>query len=448
MQTLADEAKTDAKFALLGVAAGIWIAVAVSPLLGSILIVLFLAQVILLWKLLKAGVLVMLLTYVIAVVFFGYVAATKGLTATRGIAIACVLFGIVTRWNTYGALLRGRANWNTPKGSSEDDVDIERRRPHGNNPGENNDEEEDDDDDGKPMTSIVLLRRTPKALDEKILLETVRDAWDEHRKLSEEEIFVASQGFINIIRSPQGMWMLHNHPRSYFDGNPVPQVPDLRLRKALEEHTAWLSVDLMQGFLGDLPTDVYYPYIFRLIRELADDDTLAILRPETGQINLWNEEVAKSLGSMDPLEDFATPTQAPVISVSDEDPRMKAAIDEARRTFDTFRQHWAARGAEDAFLVKVPIRDGKNSEIIWIEVTGLEPEYVHGTLANAPVNVEGHRLGDRVETPIADLYDWGIAKQGADGPLGLFTEKVVREVQKEAHEAMHKPGPDPDAKPA
>jgi uncharacterized protein YegJ (DUF2314 family) len=459
MQTIGDVMRRDAKYALIGVAAGIWLAVAQSPVWGGVVIAVFLTESILLWMRTKAGAWMSFFTLGLAAVWFAWLIYSKGFTAGRGICLGFMLFSLWGNWLNFGDLLLNRAtigdpddNDLRPLAKDSDNITGNPKLKRSKQDPANNDtsdaDEEDDDDDNKPLTSIVLLRRTPKALDEKILLDTVRDAWDEHRKLGEDEIFVASQGFINIVRSPQAMWMVHNHPRSYFDGNPVPQVPDLRLRKALEEHTAWLSVDLMQGFLGDLPTDVYYPYIFRLIRELADDDTLAILRPETGQINLWNEEVARSLGSMDPLEDFATPTQAPVISVSDEDPRMKAAIDEARRTFDTFREHWATRGPQDAYLVKAPIRDGKNSEIIWIEVTGLEPDYVHGTLANAPVNVEGHRLGDLIEVPIADLYDWGIAKQGADAPLGLFTEKVVREVQQEAHEAMHQQGPGPDAKPA
>ena len=439
MRTLADEAREDAKFALLGVALGIWVSFTSAQLFGPIIVVLFLAQAILLWKRQKAGIYVALFTLAIAAIFFGWAIFAKGFTIQRGIFIAVMLFSIYSRWNKFGDLLRGRATW-------DDSEDKDERRHFKEQADQANDEESGDD---KPMTSIVLLRRTPKPLDDKILLEIVRDAWDEPRKLGDEDIFVVGESPLFILKSPQGMWMVHNHPRPYFDDKSTAErMPELRLRKAIEDHTAWISVDLMSGFLGDLPTDVYYPYIFRLIRELADDDTLAILRPETGHINVWSDEVAKSLGSMDPLEEFSTPVHSPVISVSDEDPRMKEAIEEARRNFDTFRQHWATRGPEDSFLAKIPIRDGQNSEIIWIEVTGLEPEYIHGTLANEPVDVDGYHHGDRMEVPVGDLYDWAIAKQGADAPLGLFTEKVVRAVQREAREAMNKSDSDPDAAPA
>jgi uncharacterized protein YegJ (DUF2314 family) len=436
MRTLADTAKRDAKIALLGVTVGIWGVLNGVAWVGAPVVVLFLAQAILLWMRQKAGIYLTFLTSLLVTAWFGWQIYTKGFTMGRAALLGFMLFSFLAYWSSYRDILRGTASWDDP----EDD--DQRRRPKAKAEQTNGDEADGD----KPMTSIVLLRRTPKPLDSKILLEYVRDAWDAQRKLGNEELFVVGESPVYILKSPQGIWTVHNHSTSYFDDKDTAlKMPELRLRKAIEDHTAWLAVDLTSGFPGYLPADVYYPYIFRLIRELADDDTLAILRPETGHINIWSDEVAKSLGSMDPLEEFSTPVHSPVISVSDEDPRMKEAIEEARRTFNTFREHWATRGPEDSFLAKIPIRDEENSEIIWIEVTGLEPEFIHGTLANEPVNVEGHRLGDRMEVPVSDLYDWVIAKQGADGPLGLFTEKVVRAVQREARDAMGKADPDPNA---
>ena len=71
------------------------------------------------------------------------------------------------------------------------------------------------------------------------------------------------------------------------------------------------------------------PYIFRLIRELSNEDTLVIYRPETGEVNVWDEEVSRSLGSDDPLGSFNEPSNVPVVPVSEDDPRMLAAVAEA-----------------------------------------------------------------------------------------------------------------------
>jgi hypothetical protein len=413
MYTIGDVARRDAKYALLGVAAGIWWAVSQSPLWGGVVIALFLTQSVLLWKRTKTGVYLSFFTHLLIAACLGWLIYFKGFSLGRALIVGLMLFSIWGNWLNFGDILRNRATWDDPddnderplaKGKSKDRANLS--------------EGDDEASDDKPMTSIVLLRRKPKPLDNRILLEHLRDAWDDKRKLDEEELFVAGDGPLHIVKSPQGMWMVHNHARPYFDvENPAERMPELRLRKALEDHKAWLSVDLMHGFLRDLPLEVYYPYIFRLIRELADDDTLAILRPETGDINVWSDEVANSLGSIEPLEEFATPVHSPVISVSDQDLRMKDAVEEARRNFETFRRHWAGRGPQDSFLAKIPLREG-------------------GTLANEPVNVEGHHLGDRIETPVGDIYDWAIAKHGAGAPLGLFTERIVRAVQQEASKAM------------
>ena len=313
MRTIGDVAKRDAKYSLLGVAAGIWLAVSQSPLWGGVVIALFLTESVLLWKQTKAGVYLSFFTFLLTAAWFGWLIYSKGFSIGRALLVGFMFFSIWGNWLNFGDILRNRATWDDPDDNDERPFAKGKFKDRAN-PSDGDDETSDD----KPMTSIVLLRRKPKPLDNRILLEHLRDAWDDKRKLDEEELFVAGDGPIHIVKSPQGMWMVHNHARPYFDGeNPAERIPELRLRKALEDHTAWLSVDLMHGFLSDLPLEVYYPYIFRLIRELADDDTLAILRPETGEINVWSDEVAKKLGSIEPLEEFATPVHSPVISVSD-----------------------------------------------------------------------------------------------------------------------------------
>jgi uncharacterized protein YegJ (DUF2314 family) len=342
--------------------------------------------------------------------------ATKGFNWWRVALLVLSPLGIWAYWSSYGALLRGKADWDDAEDADERQEACEGKR-------------------DKPMISIVLLRRSPKFLDPTILLESVRDAWDENRSIADDDLFVAGEGPVFMLKSPQGMWMLHNHAAPYFDpGHPARQIPELRLRKIVEEHAAWLSVDLVHPFESDLPPDLHYPFIFRLIRELADDETLAIFRPETGEINVWTPEIAARLGSFDPLDDFAKPVHSPVIEVSDEDPRMQQAVAEALRRFPEFRKRWASRSPGDNFLVKasIPKEGREGSEVIWIEVTGLEPDFIHGTLANQPVDLAGLNSGDTVEVAVGNLYDWAIAGEGMEAPLGLFTERIVHAVQQES----------------
>jgi uncharacterized protein YegJ (DUF2314 family) len=416
MATISDTAKRDSLWAFFGAAACLWLLWKQPSVMALAGLVLFLAGAILLRMNHKAGPVIVLATTALLPCLLVWLIVTRGFTWSRCAFLVLSPLGIWAYWNSYGALLRGKADWNDPEDEDERETS-------------------DAEDEDKTMISIVLLRRSPKSLDPAILLESLRDAWDENRSLEEEELFVAGEGPVFMLKSPQGMWMLHNHARPYFDSeHPARRIPELRLRKIVEEHTAWLSVDLLHPFESDLTPDLYYPYIFRLIRELADEETLAIFRPETGEINVWTPEVAARLGSFDPLEDFARPVHSPVIEVSGEDPRMRQAVAEAQRRFPEFREHWATRSPEDKHLVKasIPKQGREGSEVIWIDVTGLEPDFIHGTLANQPVDLGDLNSGDAVEVPVENLYDWVILGEGMDEPLGLFTEKVVREVQQES----------------
>jgi uncharacterized protein YegJ (DUF2314 family) len=416
MATISETAKRDSLWAFFGAAACAWLTWKQPGPIAVAGLVLFLAEGILLRRRHKAGAALAVLIPVSLPILMIWLIATQGFSGWRVTFLLLSPLGIWANWSSYGDLLRGKAGWDDPEDADEREHDGGK-------------------DPDKPMISIVLLQRRPKFLDPAILLESIRDAWDEHRKLGEDDLFVAGEGPVIMVKSPQGMWMIHNHPAPYFDpDHPARKIPELRLRKIVEEHTAWLAVDLLHAFESELPADLHYPFIFRLIRELADDDTLAIFRPETGEINVWTAEVAARLGSYDPLEEFAKPVHSPVIEVSGDDPRMQAAVAEAQRRFPEFRERWAARAEGEGFLVKASIpKDGREgSEVIWIEVTGLEPDFIHGTLANQPVDLGDLNSGDAVEVPVGNLYDWAIAARDMDAPLGLFTEKVVRAVQQES----------------
>jgi uncharacterized protein YegJ (DUF2314 family) len=433
MDSIADVARRDAKWSAFGALACLFLFWRSDTPLALAAAGFLAAEAALLWHRKIAGPWLALAGPVLLAAGAAWLLADRGFSWGRLAMLLFMPLGFWAHWSSYGDLIRGKAGWD----EAEDEDDRLAARVRGGS----------GEDDDSPMTSIVLLRSKAKLLDSAILLECVREAWDPRRELGDDDLFVAGEGPVLMVKSPQGMWMVHNHSRPYFDDDyPVDRIPELRLRKAVADHAAWLSVDLMHGFEENLPREVYYPFIFRLIRELSDDDTLAIFRPESGEINVWSDEVAASLGSIDPLEGFATPVHSPVIQVSDEDPRMKAAVEEARRTFSVFRGHWDQRDSGDSFLAKVSLRRDGNSEVIWIEVDGLEPDFIHGTLANQPVNLTGLNSGDRIEVPVADLYDWAIALEGAEGPLGLFTDKIVLEVQREARAALEKrPGGEPQA---
>ena len=306
---------------------------------------------------------------------------------------------------------------------------------------------EDEAGEEKPMISLVLLLRQHRYLEGPILAQIVSSAWGgdyvvldpdetdcEHpdRKSDTEELirWVGGRSPFFMVNVPEGLFVVHNHDRPYFDEpeKVVEETNELRLRQAIEQNQAWLAVDLMHAFDATRPIASFYPQVARLVAELAGPDCLAVFQPEPGRINLWDASLEEKLRGSDPLSVFGEPTHVPVIQVDDDDPRMVAAVAEARRRWPEFVEAFN-RNEGEHFSVKAPITADGNTEFIWIEVAGLEPEYIHGRLGNDPVDLGSLKLGDPVEILLKDLNDWAFIRD--DKPVGMFTVKVLSELQKE-----------------
>lgn len=408
-KTFGDEAKLRVKLGLLFGLPGLAYGIYQGNWIISLIAVVFLVEAVLFHFRSKLGAYLSILLFVVISARLSWLIATDGVTTMRMVILVVCLVSIWGEWLNFGPVIRGAASWDDPSEPEEFELD--------------------DEEDLEPMISIVLLQRKPRSFDEPILTEILRDAWSNDFATEEGTGFVVGEDPVHMIQNADGFWILHNHPVPYGEREEMVEgITDLRMRSRILEHEAWLSVDLIRPLRQDLPPDCFYPYIFRLIRELADEDTLLIYRPETGQVNVWDEEVAKSLGTDDPLGNFNEPKNVPVIPVSADDPRMKAAVAEARSNFHRFRELWDKRQDGDTFNVKAPVSRNDHTEFIWIDVTGLEPDYIHGTLANDPVNLEGLVLGSPVEVRVDELNDWMADTQAMDEPQGLYTLKVVNEV--------------------
>ncbi|MFN7140514.1 MAG: DUF2314 domain-containing protein, partial [Limisphaerales bacterium] len=278
--------------------------------------------------------------------------------------------------------------------------------------------------------SLVLLLKDPRYLEASILANVVSSAWGEEYSAAgdgDTGRFVVGESPLFLIHGPQGVFAVNNFSAPYFNNMEklVEEVRELRLRKALEEHTAWLSVDLIRLTDESVPRESAYQAIGKLISELSGAGCLAILHPGSSAINVWDAELAEKLRGADVMEVFAESTGLPVVQVADDDPRMVAAVAQARSTWPEFVEAFKKRDGEN-FAIKAPITVNERTEFIWIEVDGLEPEYIHGTLANDPVDLGNLKLGSRVEVPLKELNDWGFIRHNE--PVGMFTVKVLQEI--------------------
>ena len=283
----------------------------------------------------------------------------------------------------------------------------------------------------QPLTSLVLLLNGPRPMTAADVAIVVTKAWggtygfqDEVGGGNNKENWVVGRSPVFLIKSPDAMFMFHNNPAPYSPESKTlaQSIPDLRLRKAVEDHRAWLAVDLMQPFDEKRPRDSFYPAIARLIAEAAGDDCLAVFHPASKRINAWDESLREVLRGPDPLKDFATPVNPPMVQVDDQDPDLAAGTAEARRRLPEFLEAWQRKDGQ-GFSIKAPVTAGGSTEHIWINVDEVRDDRIGGRLGNEPVNLGGMKIGDRVDVALSEVEDWVVIRGGA--PVGLFTARAV-----------------------
>ncbi|MEM7782305.1 MAG: DUF2314 domain-containing protein [Planctomycetota bacterium] len=295
---------------------------------------------------------------------------------------------------------------------------------------------EDEEELDGPVISIVALLKHPQRI-EPIYVETAaRKAWGADLGSGELEgpdgFVVGNEDLPTTMISYDGrMMMLNNFPDPYFADTEglVDEINDLRLKKLVREHSAWMSIEAVAVDSFDDIDEVkkWYRILGPMLSELVDDNCLLIMLPLTGEIYPNMEETLEMLKSDDLMEALTQDAPVPVIQIPDDDPRMIAAVEKARSTWPEFVRALENQNGNN-FSVKAPITVGDNTEFIWINVTAVENGIIYGELANEPVDLGNLQLGSRVRTKVDDLNDW--AYFDGDQSKGLFTLQVLADAQK------------------
>lgn len=288
----------------------------------------------------------------------------------------------------------------------------------------------------RPMVSLVLLLKEPQHLDATILAKVASKAWDAEVQTIDETgdddsgaSFVGGDSPHFICSHGGGFFAIHNFDQPYFEDveNIANAVTELRRQKAIREHTAWVSCDLIHwlepsGELGEA-----YRLIARLLCELLDDNCLAIIDPEAQQVFLNDPETESKLRSPDPRTALQESYYVPVIAVAPDDPRMLAAVAEARSRFDEFVTAFEKREESgNEFFVKSPFSEKDVTEFMWLKVEAIENGVIYGTLGNDPNDIPSLREGSRVTAKASELNDWIIQPSSGDF-IGGFTIHVLSE---------------------
>ena len=114
---------------------------------------------------------------------------------------------------------------------------------------------------------------------------------------------------------------------------------------------------------------------------------------------------------------------------SDEDPKMNAAIAEARKTLPQFLNYAFANGNKAASntSLKVAFPTKTNgAEIIWVEALQRKTaSSFQGQLANAPNWLPGKTRGSSVSFTTDQIRDWNVVDPSTGKLFGNYTTRVM-----------------------
>lgn len=286
------------------------------------------------------------------------------------------------------------------------------------------------------LISLVALLREPVTFDPAVLANVAGRVWNADLGDGDAEGadgFVVGVEIMNTIMHDGRMFLINTFPKPYVEDPEAAaeEIGDLRIRELFREHRAWFSCDAM-GVDGATPEEEvaeWYRRLGKLFAELLDDNCLLIFLPDTSRAYPINEETEEALRSNDPVAALQETLTLPIVEVSADDPRMQAAVAQARREWPRFVAAYEARDGEN-FSVKAPVSHSGNTEFIWISVTAIEGERVYGELGNDPGNLGPLKLGSKVSVLVADLNDWCYI-DARDNLNGGFTIEAVKKAARE-----------------
>jgi uncharacterized protein YegJ (DUF2314 family) len=295
------------------------------------------------------------------------------------------------------------------------------------------------EDQSEQPESIVLLLRQAKRLDVHLLSEVLQHVtgWpfrtidgdtpsDQKNRNEPAGSFWVAGGSPHFIIQANGVtYLVHNASSPYCDTaeEAAEEVQELRLRRAIRDHRAWLSMDVLHPEQANSET---YRIIVGVLARFSDSDCLAVYHPPSNRFTFSLRGKGAAQQAPDPVGAlFEMEDNVPVLPI-DDDPRLEAAEQEARRRSPEFEKAFRAKAGLH-FAVKTSLSGNGNREHLWVTVQDIEEGKIKGTVGNDPVDLGDWKFGSPVEVAISDIEDWLFVRKRFERkpvPVGGFTLPV------------------------
>ena len=237
------------------------------------------------------------------------------------------------------------------------------------------------------------------------------------------------------VKAGSRRYLIRSADRPFLSKEQSAEVEELRLRKLLNSHTAWIAVDpasseAVDGANAEPPS---FPQMCRLlalclqVEKDADNSVLGILIPSKNLILAAPANVSELLRREDPLQAFHEATQMPVLDADNNAAEMQAATAAAKKRWPEFVQAFQNRQKRGlrSFNVLFSFQEGEQTESMWVEVAEVKGDVVEGTLANQPALLRKLKSGAFVRRSAGEIADWVYTDSSTDQLVGGFLVEIL-----------------------
>ena len=282
--------------------------------------------------------------------------------------------------------------------------------------------------------SIVMLRNSARNFSEADIRAAFRRVHKRDPQIQRVPFDEHTSGFLIVDEELPPIAIIDSR-RQYADPADLEETASHHdhpvLRDALLNHRAWVSVDAM-GVNGAVPKQdqaMIHGLRGPIAAQLLDAGTMLLFLPAEKNVAEPGPDTEEQLREGRIAELFSDENLvAPLFHVDKDDPRINAAMAEARSRLPEFCAEFDRRGTACEAMVKarfaVKNEDEESAEFMWVKVESMDASGFTGTVANHPVDPSLPAKGATVKVKIDDVVDWAYLDEQEE-PQGVFVDRIL-----------------------
>lgn len=286
--------------------------------------------------------------------------------------------------------------------------------------------------------SIVMLRNSPRNFSEADIRAAFRRVHKRDPQIQRVPFDEHTSGFLIVDEELPPMAIIDSR-RQYADPADLEETASHHdhpvLRDALLNHRAWVSVDAMgvNSAISKEDRAMIYSLLGPIAAQLLDAGTMLLFLPAEKNVAEPGPDTEEQLREGRIAELFSDEDLvAPLFHVDKDDPRINAAMAEARSRLPEFCAEFDRRGTACEGMVKgrfrIPASDDDSAEYMWVQVQSVDAAGFTGTVVNHAVDPSLPAKGATVTVKTDDVVDW-MYMDDKEEPQGVFVDRVLMGVK-------------------